>query len=328
MHDNPLRRGALWMLALSALVAGVVLLVLAWQQPAPAPTAPAAGGLRIEREVVTEIDEAGRFPAQAAFNYQFLDHELPIARWRVIHYQAGDLRRAVIAYPSSAKASVFSADPGDLRQQIWLKASQVIAEHAPDDALFLGWWDDSQRIHFATGRETWLTAPGEVTLQQWPWSALAGDLPAVNADHAPRLAQLARWLTMPADQALAEIARTFQGRSVYFVVTKDLLSRIDELARYQGNSLALIKHKIPGGGDLHGDIAQVQRWAREQASGNYLLQKEQGFYRVWATQTPAAEQALLVRLLPFAESLKRLPTDVSLVWQSGWGGYLSVYQFQ
>jgi hydroxylamine oxidation protein HaoB len=36
--------------------------------------------------------------------------------------------------------------------------------------------------------------------------------------------------------------------------------------------------------------------------------------------------SLLVRLLPFVDSLKKLPEHINLVYQSHWGGYLSIYK--
>jgi hydroxylamine oxidation protein HaoB len=58
------------------------------------------------------------------------------------------------------------------------------------------------------------------------------------------------------------------------------------------------------------------------------VQKEGMNYHVWATSSgsDATKSSLLVRLLPFVDSLKQLPEHVRLVYQSHWGGYLSIYQ--
>jgi hydroxylamine oxidation protein HaoB len=78
---------------------------------------------------------------------------------------------------------------------------------------------------------------------------------------------------------------------------------------------------------LHSDIAKIKAWVFEEGDGNYLVQKEGLYYRVWSTsrQSGAEKNSLLVRLLPFVDSLKKLPDNVQLVYQSKWGSYLSVY---
>ena len=77
-----------------------------------------------------------------------------------------------------------------------------------------------------------------------------------------------------------------------------------------------------------GDVAQIKQWATEDGNSNYLVQKEGLNYRVWAiAKTSKIEKnSLLVRLLPFVDSLKKLPSGVRLVYQSHWGGYLSIYK--
>ncbi len=138
---------------------------------------------------------------------------------------------------------------------------------------------------------------------------------------------MAAWLTMDSDQALAEIAAHFgNARPLYLLVSNDLLLRLGELSAYGGSPLAFNAKNFPAGADLHGDIAQVKRWAGETGEGNYLVQKEGQYYRAWLPSNPDTQRSLLVRLLPFMDSLKQLPKDVQLVYQSGGGGYLSVYK--
>jgi hydroxylamine oxidation protein HaoB len=70
---------------------------------------------------------------------------------------------------------------------------------------------------------------------------------------------------------------------------------------------------MPVRDNLHGDIGQIKRWTAEQGDGNYLVQKEGLYYHVWVTPK-------------IAGSGKKLPEDLHLVYQSNWGGYLSIYK--
>jgi len=81
-------------------------------------------------------------------------------------------------------------------------------------------------------------------------------------------------------------------------------------------------------GAHHGDIALIKQWANEEGDGNYLVQKEGLNYHLWGTPklSGSEKKSLIVRLLPFVDSLKKLPEGVQLVYQSNWGGYLSIYK--
>jgi hydroxylamine oxidation protein HaoB len=97
---------------------------------------------------------------------------------------------------------------------------------------------------------------------------------------------------------------------------------------YGGTPLPLISRTVPAHDNLHSDIAQIKEWASEQGEGNYLVQKEGLNYHLWLTPRSSGmeKRSLLVRLLPFVDSLKKLPDGVHLVYQSNWGGFLSVYK--
>lgn len=144
-----------------------------------------------------------------------------------------------------------------------------------------------------------------------------------------QLANMAHWLTMGSDKALVEMRKFFgTSRPIYLLVTNDLLMRLGEMVDYGGTPLAFSSKTVPAHDNLHGDIAQIKQWAYEEGGGNYLVQKEGLHYHVWATPKASVTEnkSLLVRLLPFVDSLKKLPEHVKLVYQSHWGGYLSIYK--
>lgn len=271
-------------------------------------------------------DAPGRFLAQSMERYVFSQENKELFSLLVARYQdRGGASQSAVLFPKDAQE--IASSPTGIRHDVWQAAADVIVRKAPEDALFLSWWDSGQRIHYLSGKETWLNKPSLKTFSNPVWKALQDSLPQASKEEGSRLEQMARWLTMDSDTALAEIAAHFGSeRPVYLLVDNDLLLHLSEMAAYGSASVSLNSKNIPAGDDLHGDIAQVKRWANEAGDGNYLAQKEGTYYRVWSTSDEKARNTLLVRLLPFVDSLKKLPEGVSLVYQSHWGGFLSIYQ--
>jgi hydroxylamine oxidation protein HaoB len=237
-------------------------------------------------------------------------------------------RRAVL-FPKGKQEARALPSPTELRQAIWQDAAKAISENTPKDALILSWWDDGQRIHFLSGRDAWVSKPSSQTFVSPIWKQLQGNLLLASDSEHGQLSSMARWLTMDSEKALAEMRQMFgPSRPIYLLVTNDLLMRLGEMVDYGGTSLAFSSKAVQAHDNLHGDIAQIKQWAYEEGSGNYLVQKEGLNYHVWTTPKGSVteDKALLVRLLPFVDSLKKLPEHVNLVYQSHWGGYLSVYR--
>lgn len=273
-------------------------------------------------------DVQGYFPAQSVERYAFSQDGKALFNLLIARYQdkAGIHHNAVL-FPKDVQANIIASSPTGSRHDIWQTTTDIITRKAPEDALFLSWWDDGQRIHYLSGKEAWLRKPSMKTFTNPVWKALKESLPAASDEESKRLVQMARWLTMDSEKALAEIAAHFgTSRPVYLLVNNDLLLHLAELIAYGGTPLTLNSKSIPVGDDLHGDIAQVKRWAYEAGGGNYLAQKEGRYYHVWSTPDEKTKNTLLVRLLPFVDSLKQLPDGVSLVYQSHWGGFMSVYK--
>jgi hydroxylamine oxidation protein HaoB len=325
-HKN--RKGLLLALSAALLATGGALLSLQWIGP----VAPGAESGKSEEQLsVRRAPEPanavqGHFPAQSVERHLFSQDGKALFDLLVVRYRdRGGAQQSAVLFPKDAE-SVASSPTGS-RHDIWRTAAEVITQKAPQNALFLSWWDDGQRLHFLTGKESWLRRPAVKTLSNPVWKALEDSLPLASEEEGMRLAQMARWLTMDSGKAIAEIAAHFgPSRPVYLLVDNDLLLHLAEFGAYGGEPLKLEARNIPAGDDLHGDIARVKRWANENGDGNYLAQKEGTYYRVWSTPDEKAKNTLLVRLLPFVDSLKKLPEGVSLVYQSHWGGFLSVYK--
>lgn len=246
------------------------------------------------------------------------------------HYKdrANQQHRAVL-FPKNKQEAGLLPSPTDLRQAIWQEAADAIKQHTTENALILSWWDDGQRVHFLSGRDAWLKKPGKETFISPVWKNLQGNLLLATDTEQQQLSKMAHWLTMYSDSALTEMRKFFgTSRPIYLLVNNDLLLRLGEMTDYGGMPLSFSSKTLPAHDNLHGDIAQIKQWAYEEGDGNYLVQKQGPNYRVWLTPKllHATKNSLLVRLLPFVDSLKQLPKGIQLVYQSHWGGYLSIYK--
>lgn len=293
------------------------------RQPKPAP-------LIVKHIQGQTSDLQGAFSVDSVDNYTFQRDGKDAFSLLLAHYRDADnqQRRAVL-FPKGKQEMGSLPSPTELRQTIWLEAAKSISQNMPKDALILSWWDDGQRIHFLSGRETWVSKPSSETFISPIWKGLQDNLLLASDSERGQLANLAHWLTMDSDNALMEMRNFFgTSRPIYVLVTNDLLMRLGEIVDYGGTSLAFSSKAVQAHDNLHGDIAQIKQWAYEEGSGNYLVQKEGLQYHVWATPKGSATEnnSLLVRLLPFLDSLKKLPEHINLVYQSHWGGYLSIYK--
>lgn len=283
-------------------------------------------GLRYEKLAEWKPGDKGIPEVQGAFPVESL------ARYRVGREEGGGVELDVARYQSGRQAIVFPVRQGQagLRHDLWQAAAEAIQNHAGKDALFLSWWDDGQRVHFLTGRKPWLSQPAAAAFpdaqQRGFWQEAGGGF----AEDPARLKQFARWLSMDADAALAEMDQALpKGQPVYWLVCLDDLARLGEIEALAGAKLPFEARVFPAADDIHGQISAVQRWAGEQGPGSYLVQQlPGGGARVWRIATEDGAKTLLARLLPFTSSLAKPLEKLSQVYQSPWGGYLSVYEWR
>lgn len=270
----------------------------------------------------------GQYPIERLDRYRISRDgsgvEVNVAHYRVPEGQPN----SAIVYPPADKAQP-QGEVG-LRHDLWQAAAEAIQSHTDKNALFLSWWDDGQRIRFLTGRKPWLDQPVASAFpdkdQQKFWQQAGGGF---NQDEA-KLKQLARWLSMDADAALAEMAQTIpKDQPVYWLVCLDNLARLAEIETLSSVKLPFEARIFPQADNIHGQIAEVKRWADEKGIGSYLVQQlPAGGARVWRITTENGVKTLLARLLPFTTSLAKPLEHQALVYQSGWGGYLSVYEWR
>lgn len=251
--------------------------------------------------------------------------ELTVADYR----DARGTARRVTLFPERARDGPEGPGPGtarQLRHDLWQAAAEAITKHTDERALILSWWDNAQRVRFLTGRDTWLDRPAAAAFpdgnERAFWGEVAGGFASGGEPE-----QWARWLTMEADAAITEMkSRLPQDRPVYLLVCLDDLARSAEIEALSGVRLPFEAAVFPTEGDVHGQIAQVKRWAREKGDFGYLVQQIPGVgIRAWRITTKQGQEMLLARLLPFNTSLARPLPQLPVVYQTGWGSYLTIY---
>ncbi|QSA95983.1 hydroxylamine oxidation protein HaoB [Methylococcus sp. EFPC2] len=269
------------------------------------------------------------YPAESLRRYRVTQGETASLTLDVVRYRKdGDTRSAIIHLGDEPSSS--APNSKKIRQELWTSAMEAVNKHTDEKALFLSWWDDAQRIDFSTGRNTWTRVPTAAAFGGDPekrlWEAVTGPYAADET----RLRQLANWLAMDAGAALAEMAKALPADTpVYFLACLDDLARVSEVERLSGKKLGFEAALFPASGDMHGQIAAVKRWAGEKGSGNYLVQQIPGQgIRAWRITDAATENTLLAKLLPFTGSLANPVPGLETVYQSPWGGYLTIFQWQ
>lgn len=241
------------------------------------------------------------------------------------------LRQAVVYLPAEKddEGEVVKEEevPDQFRYEKWLSASEAIDTYTNNDSLFVSFWDNAQRVHLFTGRDNWVTLPAKAAYtedERALWQAIAGGF-----DRQGRSAKISQLLLMDMDEALQELKRELpQGRDHYLLLSTDDLSHVQEVARMTGRGLPLETRLFPADADLHSSISQVKEWAQEgDGTGSYLAQSiSERSIRVWRITDESFENSLLARLLPFSTSHDMSIEGAKLVYQSDWGGYISIYQ--
>jgi hydroxylamine oxidation protein HaoB len=264
----------------------------------------------------------GAYPAESVSQYR-IKRESASLDIQVAQYQK---TASTIIYPPADNTE----KEANLRYELWQAAALAIRKHSNQEALFLSWWDNGQRIRFMSGRKPWLDKPISAAFpdkgQQTFWRQVSGGF---DKDET-RLKQLARWLSMDADAALVEMDQILtKGQDIYWLLCLDDLARLSEIEALSGVKLPFEARVFPPADNIHAQIAEVRRWAGETGVGSYLVQQlPSGGARVWRITSEDGVKTLLARLLPFTSSLAKPLDRQTLVYQSGWGGYLSVYQWQ
>ena len=276
-----------------------------------------------------------RFPIEGISRFTVsvgssLSYRLDVAQYR----DSSDApRRAIVHLPGSRAETAPAAgiDPYLFRRDAWDELSRTVVRHTGNRAMFVGWWDNMQRLHLRTGRRGRPRHPDPGAYprpeQRAFWETVAGGFLQDES-----LACLSRRLLEDADEALASVAECAwpdETGPIFLLVSTDDLSHIQELSYLADRAIPLETRVFSSQGDIHGLIASVKAWAGYgNGTGSHLVQPARGYaVRAWRVTDSAFENSLLARLLPFSSSLERdLPKHARLVYQSATGAYLSIYE--
>lgn len=321
MDETALRRtaGAALLAAAAALLAAAALSATG--------RLPFGGPIRFERSAVAPqtLPEAAQFAfkPEAVTRFSLADGEAEIGFLQVRYRDGAGGTRVALLHPPATTAG---EDAFGSRWSWWLDTAAAVRKHMPPDARVVAWWDNGQRVHLLTGRAPLADAPPVdifIEGERKFWREVAGAAPQADA---AALRRVARWLTMPAEQALREIREAISG-PVFLIVCTDDLARAEEIGRAAGVAVPVDSKVFSTAENLHGTIQSVRRWAQEAGSEGYLVQPLPGQrVRAWRMKDPAFAQTLLAQTLPFSSSLYRPLPGARLVYQSAGGSYLSVYQ--
>lgn len=338
---KPGRRALVGGLGLAGLLIIVSIALLERRSPAPVPQPSGPEFDYIETRVSLPKTEGSQgpglethYPVQALTAYTVEPGAGPKYRLLVATYRDGQgaSRKAQVYLPVADSSVVREALDGPSLDRVrgghWNAMAAAIGRHTAEDALFVSWWDNAQRLHLYTGREIWLRSPAPEAYrsdcERTLWAAVGGGFARDG-----RLARLAGYLLDDADAAVASLrAELPRDKHAYLLVATDDLMRLQEMANLSGREIPLETRVFPFTGNVHGAISSVKDWAREGGgTGSYLVQPMPGQQiRAWRIVEPAFQETLLVRLFPFTSSLDRLPQGLKLVYRSDWGGYLSIYE--
>ena len=250
-------------------------------------------------------------------------HELEFQQ--VIYKDEKGTTYTALIDPHETSSSTPVANPEN-NEQAWHQLTLKIKQLPAEPSVLLSWWDNSQRVHFFTGSQVWLTLPvAEMFAEstQAVWQQLSGGFSSNATDSR----HYAEWLMMDADNALKAIQSQFKTTSVRLLASIDDLSRLSEIAALTNQPIPFETRTFQIADNLHSLISQVKRWSKDSATGSYLIQKiSPTQIRAWKITSPAGEQTLMARMLPFTSSLA-LPIDgLELLFRSKPGGLLSLYQ--
>lgn len=293
---------------------------------APAPRLPAwfEEPLKARKTAVAVQSLPGQFAYQplSATRYSLGDGAGEIGFLQVAYTDgAGRTRSALLHPPPGAEG-----DTAATRWSWWMQTAGAIRKHASPAAHIVAWWDNGQRARLLTGLSVWSDAPVAGLFdagEQAFWREVGGGF----AEDARPLQRLARWLTAPAEEAVAELRANRKGGELLLIVSTDDLARAAEIAAAGGKRLPVEAKVFQTSANLHGTISAVRRWAQEGGTGSYLVQPlPDNRVRAWRVTDGQALEWLLIRALPFSTSLYRPIDGADLVYQSGGGGYLNVYR--
>lgn len=275
-----------------------------------------------------------RFPIQSLERFSISGPQDRKSEIFVAEYVADDQKRRAIVYPSASqeaeeKTGALENKSGhQYRQAKWQMLFAAIEKHGKDSDRVITYWDNAQRLHLFTGRMAIPERPSKEAYSdaepQSLWREIGGGF-----SQEEHLTIFAQCLIGKMDDAKSCLSPLYtDAGDNYILISADDMAHVQEISRLIGQGLPLETRLFSTDSDLHGQIRQVREWAREgEGTGSYMVQPiDEDFVRAWRITDPGFEDSLLASLLPFTSAAEKELINLKLVFQSDWGGYLSLYQ--
>lgn len=251
----------------------------------------------------------------------------------VAEYSADNEKRRAIIFPVPAQneEATNARDKKrhhQYRQEKWQFLSDTVKKHTKDSDRFITYWDNAQRLHLLTGRMAIPEKPIEKAFSNANEKSFWEKIGNGFSDQE-QLVIFAQCLIGKATDAKPCLSQLYtDAGDNYILMSADDMARIQEISLLTDQGLPLETRLFSTDSDLHGQVRQVREWAREgEGTGSYMLQPiNEKFVRAWRIIDADFEDSLLASLLPFTTAAEKEFTDLKLVFQSDWGGYLSLYQ--
>lgn len=139
--------------------------------------------LTVLQTEATQRVMSNHFAARSVQRYSFDRSGQALFDLHVAHYlDEHENPRNAILFPPPPSDETLTLSPTGLRHDIWQETARMLNRKAPENALFLSWWDDGQRIHFLSGRQSWVHAPPRLSVDSPSWQALKADMPEADAE--------------------------------------------------------------------------------------------------------------------------------------------------
>jgi hydroxylamine oxidation protein HaoB len=291
--------------------------------------------LRFSRSVVDLTEFQGidsHLPVDALERFVIESADAQELEMFVAEYSADNKKRRAIVYPipvdNEGDTRADNEKKHRYRQEKWQFLTAAVKKHTKDSDRFITYWDNAQRLHLLTGRMAVPAQPVEKayssTEEKAFWRKVGGGF-----SEEEELAVFAQCLVGKASDAQSCLSRLYtDAGDNYILMSADDMAHIQEISRLAGQGLPLETRLFSTDSELHGQIRQVREWAREgEGTGSYMLQPiDEKFVRAWRIIDPAFEDSLLASLLPFTTAAEKELAGLKVVFQSDWGGYLSLYQ--
>jgi len=188
--------------------------------------------------------------------------------------------------------------------------ARAVARHAPAGATVLSWWDTSRQLgllaRVAVVNDTNLARPLLLPAQ---WRGAHSVIEsaeeqfwqvASDGEGAARFARYVDALVSTESDGLAALRAMAGPGDAYLIVQ---IADAYRAGMLRPDRLGIGYRDFPRGSGLHGTIASVKAWLREQGHESYAIDaRDPAVLRVFFLTNPESRNTLIARLLPFSTS--------------------------